>query len=103
MSDEDTEYGLVYPFIVCQSKGGPYDDESFVAGAYFGSLMAAFEIAEDVSLMEPVTVPTAIVPQIDLLAMNNHYVMHSAASEELPEWSAVSFVRFEENPGDSDD
>jgi hypothetical protein len=30
-SDDQHEWGMVMPFVVCQSKGGPYDDDSFVA------------------------------------------------------------------------
>jgi hypothetical protein len=26
-----TTWGLVVPFVVCQSQGGPYDDDAFVS------------------------------------------------------------------------
>lgn len=32
MSSGDTEYGLIMPFVVCESRGGPYEDDPFVAG-----------------------------------------------------------------------
>lgn len=32
MAEEEQEYDLVMPFVVCQSQGGPYDDDAFVGG-----------------------------------------------------------------------
>lgn len=41
MSDE---YDLVMPFVVCQSKGGLYDDEAYVAGWEAGKLDLMLEM-----------------------------------------------------------
>lgn len=43
MSDEDRGeeyYGMVMPFLPLKSKGGPYDDDAFVAGYEMGLLDA---------------------------------------------------------------
>lgn len=51
MSDEmdqpqpDEELELVVPFIVCASKGGPFDDDSFVAGFRCGEIDKALAAA----------------------------------------------------------
>lgn len=33
------EFELVFPFSVCASQGGPFDDDAFVAGVQFGTAM----------------------------------------------------------------
>lgn len=36
--EHDAEFGLVMPFVVCESQGGPYDDNAYVAGFEAGNL-----------------------------------------------------------------
>lgn len=94
MSDEETTYGLVMPFTVCASNGGPYDDASFVAGVWFGKLDAELrwcvETGTDPKLDFPV--PTPLVPQLDLLAMNHGLTMTSEPWDEAPD--EHTFVTF---------
>lgn len=91
MNDDDDELRLVYPFVVCASEGGPYDDESFVAGVQFGQLM---ERLNHVSGWEQATVLTTIrdtlEAQVDLLAMDAGFVVRV---EEYHEgWRSISLT-----------
>jgi hypothetical protein len=90
MSDHDdghdAEYGLVMPFVVCASKGGPYDDDAFTAGYEMGSLDGL--IAQGpISLTT--TIRTASVPQADLIAMHHGYIVTERRDEDDGEWSTV--------------
>lgn len=97
------DYELVYPFIVCESNGGPYEDQSFVAGVYFGMLMAAFEaksiaseVAEDIDERVGFTLPSALLPQVDLLAMRWECSVTLERHDDTPEWTTVYFSKSEE-------
>lgn len=90
MSDEPFNYGLVMPFVVCQSQGGPYDDVPFVAG--YECAMVDGLLLQEVEMLER-TVRTANVPQLDLIAMQRGYVMATEASEDPEEWTFATFTR----------
>lgn len=64
---EDFDDSLVMPFVVCRSGGGDFDDDSFLAGMYFGRACASMEEGE----IWMASVPTKLVPQLDLLAMGS--------------------------------
>jgi len=90
---------LVVPFIVCTSQGGPYDDDSFVAGFQAGEIDKALAVAMTAGARVATwTVRTALVPQLELLAMHRGF-MHIEAVEigededhpAMPEWSVVTF------------
>jgi hypothetical protein len=97
---EEPGYGLVYPFICVTSKGGPYDDAAFVAGATVGSIDMALEIAKRVGADRyPATVPTALVPQLELAGMARGFPVliaeEVAETDEypaMPEWTFVTFL-----------
>lgn len=92
--EPDATFGLVMPFVVCRSNGGPYDDEAFVAGVYCGSIDQELQTR---SICGPQKyVPTAVVPQLDLLAMHRGYEMSAEPWGDHPEWTLVSFWRPEE-------
>jgi hypothetical protein len=94
---EPGSYGLVFPFIVCASQGGPYDDQAFVAGARFGALTARAEAGEP--RIESYEAP-AMVPQIDLLAMHYGYVLAVEPWEVAPdEWVRVVLTQTATPPG----
>lgn len=90
---------LVVPFIVCTSKGGPYDDDSFVAGFVAGEIDRALSVAAAAGADRLTrTVRTALVPQLELLAMQHGFLhMHAVEVTEtpdypaMPEWSFVTF------------
>jgi len=92
VSDEGLD--LVMPFLVCQSNGGPYDDNSFVAGVRFGAIDAELAAAGGMHAVTPdFPFPTPLVPQLDLLAMSRGY---TTTIEAIPgadyEWATVTFT-----------
>lgn len=63
----ESEYELVMPFISCASRGGPYDDDAFVAGFQTGAVDALLAAG----LTPPPGRPyyKVLLPQLDLIAM----------------------------------
>jgi hypothetical protein len=90
---DPADYGLVMPFVVCESVGGPYEDRAFVAGVRYG------QIAAEVAELKPGhawswTVETPLVRQLDLLAMHEGLTMTAEPWDEHPdEWVHVILVR----------
>lgn len=82
------EYGLVMPFTVCATEGGPYDDAAFVAGYQCG-LIEARMTAGDPVVKE--YVPPPLVPQIDLLAMRFGYSLTRYPDSDA--WVLVELCR----------
>lgn len=65
-SDDDVGLpDLIMPLVICKTSGGPLDDDSFVAGTYFGAATYALDNDE---IWEGY-VPTVLLEQLDLLAM----------------------------------
>lgn len=87
--DEDTGYALVFPFVVCESQGGPYDDESFVAGYELGLLSGRLEAQPQ---FHRATLRTASMHQVDLIAMHHGYTLRSQVCPQ-EEWTSVDFMR----------
>jgi hypothetical protein len=107
-SEDEPEAGgmsLVYPFVVCTSHGGPYEDHPFVAGVQFGQIerrlfMAAQLGATTVALDNAVY--TSLIPQLELMAMHHGFPVVEAREvdatpdyDAMPEWSFVKFHRGE--------
>ena len=95
MDGYESELKLVMPFVVCKSQGGPYEDDSFVAGYHLGvldhrleSLKGSYGSIEQYVLEE-------YLPQIDLLAMRHGFTMHTI--KLVGEWI---HVRISNIPGD---
>lgn len=88
MSDERDEYDLVMPFVVVQSAGGKYDDESFVAGFRLGRLDE--ELSRGTLLTVDETVETDVLAQVDLLAMRHGYTVEPRDTG-MDEWTFVIF------------
>lgn len=93
MSEDEVDFGLVMPFVVCQSQGGPYEDEAFCAGWSLGLIAAKLsEYAVDRVPMTTV-VRTPSLPQVELLAMQHGYLTAVEHFDGAPdEWSTVTFV-----------
>jgi hypothetical protein len=91
MSDdaEEVAYGLIMPFVVCESQGGPYQDESFVAGYELGNLSAQLE-AHPPFIRLPLR--TASMRQVDLIAMRHGYTLRQHVMP-VPEWTDCEFFR----------
>lgn len=89
---DGNEFGLVMPFVACTSQGGPYDDDSFVAG--FTCAFIEAMMAEPHGYTIERAVPPALLPQLDLIAMRHGWTLTSLPWEEAPdEWALATFDR----------
>lgn len=98
MSDEqenESDYGLVMPFVNVASKGGPYDDAAYVAGWHMGGLDARLEPRYLARVSE--TIRSADASQADLLAMKHGYSL-TLGESDYDEWTYAEFVRIESDP-----
>lgn len=92
---EEHGWGLVVPFVACRSQGGEYDDDAFAAGFACGQIDQALQAAGAVraTTVQFDPVRTALVKQLELLAMNRGFpTVTVETSQEWPEWSAVTFA-----------
>ena len=97
MSD-GTEFGLMMPFVVCASHGGPYDDAAYCAGFEAGmvdTILATLPVGIN-QMSRPVR--SENLPQIDLLAMQHGWSIVSTVDDEHPEWTTVTFRRLLPTP-----
>lgn len=93
--EQPAEYGLVMPFVACQSQGGAYDDSSFVAGYEAATVDAVLGATQKViGSFERWVVP-GLVPQLDLIAMRHGYTTTSEPWDEHPE----DYVQMRFEPG----
>jgi hypothetical protein len=81
---EDQELSLVMPFVVVTSVGGPFDDESFVAGWHCAQISEALSHS---GTSWSGTVPRALVPQLDLIGMERGLVVTVSGREN--DWAVV--------------
>lgn len=87
------EFGLVMPFVVCKSNGGPFDDHAFVAGARYGQIEEEAKTIDAGGEKSWYAEP-GLVPQLDLLAMHHGLTMATVPWDEHPdEWTLVTFSR----------
>lgn len=86
------EHELVMPFVVCESVGGPYADEAFVAGYWCGHYDALMERGEAPGNY----VPAGIVPQLDLVAMRHGFTMTAEPWEDDSFHVLVEFAKVAE-------
>lgn len=91
---------LVFPFVVCQSNGGPYDDDAFTAGYQCGRVDSALASAAAVGANRAAfTVGTRVVAQVELIAMHHGFAyIRVEECAETPEWSLVTITTTEETP-----
>lgn len=96
---------LEMPFVVCRSKGGPYDDDAFTAGFQAGGIdqaLASAAASHATSVHFPI-VHTALTRQLDLIGMRWGFPsMHLITSPEWPQWCTVTFYVEGANPHDDD-
>ncbi len=91
--NDDEEYDLAFPFIVCKSQDGPYDDDSFVAGCHFGKIQQGCKTIA-LGHKKEWCVPSPLVPQIELLALYEGCTMMAVPWNECPdEWTFVTIQR----------
>lgn len=86
---------LVMPFVVCRSRGGPYDDDSLVAGYQLARVDTALELLNVVNGNEfRTTVRTALAAQLDLVAMRHGFTLYiEDVGGVFAGWSYATFRR----------
>lgn len=95
MSGEDpTEYGLLMPFVVVQSKGGPYDDAAYAAGWEMGRLDENLRSIATHGAPSSIqaTVQAQNAPQVDLLAMSHGFTFTLDHGFEGVDWLNVTLT-----------
>lgn len=92
------EYGLLMPFVVTTSHGGPCDDDAYVAGweagAIDNALLHRLNLEGPLTVQLVATVRSGNVDQMDLIAMRRGFRMiesHAVPGME-DEWSTVVFA-----------
>lgn len=87
---EPEDYSLTMPFLVCVSEGGPYDDESFAAG---WSCAVINEALQHPGVAWSGTVPKALLPQLDLIAMHRGYrLVQNDEIEDMPDEYILIYI-----------
>lgn len=87
MDDDNADHHeLVMPFVVCQSKNGPYEDHAFVAGYQCGELSQQMAHGETPIF---VTRYRALIPQFDLISMRYGYTMDVDEEYEDELWAHI--------------
>jgi hypothetical protein len=94
MADDGLE--LVMPFIVCASKGGPFDDAAYVAGWEMGQLNVDLAGRPDGVVERILHVDN--VPQADLVAMRHGFQVERIPVPEgdADGWACVRFTKLGE-------
>lgn len=89
--DGEAEYGIVMPFVLCKSNGGPYDDAAFVSGARMGALEVTLRLAQAIPELKPrgLYAHPEEAQQIDLLAMRFGFTSHAEPYSD--EWTLFEF------------
>lgn len=77
-NDDDFGYDLVMPFLPVQSRGGPHDDDAFVAGYEMGLLDAQLGRSE---FDQGRAIRVDNREQADLIAMRHGYVAEFASDD----------------------
>lgn len=89
----DDAYALVLPFVVCASKGGPYNDEDFSAGFQVGQIFQAMSTLPGEVVQVEYTVRTMLLKQLDLVAMHFGFTVELKASEHVDDWTLWTATR----------
>ena len=100
MDDEEHEakYEVVMPFVVCESTGGKFNDDSYAAGWEASKIDSELAVANLFgALPAGRTVLRPNLPQLDLVAMRYGFVMTTELPEAFIDWAHVSFERLEED------
>jgi hypothetical protein len=90
VSDEDgASYALVMPFLPVTSRGGPHDDEAYVAGVEMGFLDR--DLVNDIVPADGQPVHATNREQADLIAMHRGYTAEFADVGDG--WLHATFTR----------
>lgn len=93
---DDATYGLVMPFVVVTSVGGPYDDDAYAAGweAKTIQIQLAGLVEQSGPLIMVASIHTENQPQIDLVAMQEGWTVAFEPYDD--EWVTATFQRGED-------
>lgn len=81
---EEAGYSLVMPFVITKTNGGPFEDDSFVAGVNFAYLDRDIKYAAMLNLVpQDQYVDKRLTPQIDLLAMKGSIRVRFVAYDDF--------------------
>lgn len=93
----EVDYDVVMPFIACESQGGPFPDDAFVAGFRCGAVdamlnltRAALEAGEGLT-DDVIQCREPELAQLDLIAMRRGFTMDAEPVDD--EWFAITFTR----------
>lgn len=91
---EEETYGLVYPFVVCASNGGRYDDDAFVAGVQVGRVDAELRMAEAIGALEMrFTIRSTLRRQAELIGMARGFPDIEIELTSVQGWIDVTYRR----------
>lgn len=101
-SENEATYGLIMPFVLCASNGGPFRDEDFVAGVQIGALDVEMRIAKTLDGVPKARyLSKALYEQIDLMGMRFGFKVHTTELEKDDDpdgyYFAYEFERVLEN------
>jgi hypothetical protein len=88
---DEGESEVVFPLVLCRSRGGPYDDEAFLSGWRLGDIGATLGKPGVSQLADSIRPGERL--QADLLAMARGYTM--TVDHGTDDWLAVTFTRVE--------
>ena len=95
MEDESFEesHDLVMPFMTCRSKGGPHEDDSYVAGWEMGQLDTFLKEVNPAVHFQNIL--TENKPQADLIAMNHGYKINFIrhADNIFDDWTWIELTK----------
>lgn len=98
-SDEEPQFGLVMPFVVTEPDG-PYNAEAFTAAVTFADLYGTLKTLAGIRHGSLTTarleawVPPALVPQLDLAAMQCGFTLTATPWDDHPdEWALAVFEK----------
>lgn len=72
---EGADYELVMPFVTVTSKGGPHEDNAFVAGWTLGALDADMNTLGRYRVDVERWFLPELMPQVELIAMKHGYIV----------------------------
>lgn len=102
--DDEGGYGLVMPFLPVTSKGGPFDDQAYVAGYEMGRIDAILAAAQALGLTPDthyyVTPDNA--EQIDLIAMRYGFAC-TLDAHQVEGWVSATITAIVPDEPDEDE
>lgn len=90
---DDGEYDLIMPFVTVQSKDGPHEDVSYVAGYEMGYLDAALDGSKKWAKTSAWTIHAENRAQADLIAMHHGYTLEVTDSTTADGWIAIVLTK----------